>query len=100
VNVISRRGLTQQAKAAKVDSVTMKALLSWYRTTRKARWTSFEDVRDQFTSADRVGGVLIFDILGGRFRLIAAFNFRRQNLHVKALLTHREYDKKEWMKWS
>jgi len=43
---------------------------------------------------------LIFNILGGRFRLIAAFNFRRQNLHVKALLTHKDYDKKEWMKWS
>jgi mRNA interferase HigB len=100
VNVISRRGLLQQAKAAKADSATLKALLSWFRETRKARWTCFEDVRAQFASADRVGGVLIFNILGGRFRLIAAFNFRRQNLHVKALLTHKDYDKKEWMKWS
>ena len=105
--MISRRGLMEQAEAARVDSGAMKALLAWYRATRKASWMSFDDVRACFPdvracfpTVDRVGYLLIFDIAGNRFRLIVTFNFDRQNIHIKALLTHRQYDRKEWMKWS
>lgn len=90
----------EQADAARIDVAGKKALISWYRLCRKAVWLCFEDVRADFPSADRVGDLLVFNIAGNRFRLIVAFNLRRQNLHVKALLTHRQYDKKEWMKWS
>lgn len=48
---------------------------------------------------DQVGDVLIFDIMGGSYRLIARVNYPARRLYVKALLTHREYDRKEWMKW-
>jgi mRNA interferase HigB len=89
-----------EAESARVDSRTLKALLAWYRAARKASWRSFDDVRADFPTVDRVGRLLIFDIAGNRFRLIVAFNFHRQNIHIKALLTHAQYDRKEWMKWS
>ena len=40
-------------------------------------------------SSDRVR----FEIEGGNFRLIAAFNFRRQIAFVKFVGTHAEYDR-------
>jgi mRNA interferase HigB len=33
-----------------------------------------------------------FEIAGGNYRLIAAFNFRRQVVFVKFIGTHAEYD--------
>ena len=56
--------------------------------------------REQFPSADQVGHVLIFDILGGNYRLITRVSYASQTLFVKALLTHREYDRKRWMQWA
>jgi mRNA interferase HigB len=75
-------------------------LMRWYRTTKASRWNSLEDVRASYASADRVGDVLVFDILHNQLRLITATFFRSQRVYVKALLTHKEYDRKEWMKWA
>ena len=33
-----------------------------------------------------------FDVAGGNYRLIAAFDFRRQSVFVKFIGTHAEYD--------
>jgi len=66
---------------------------------RKANWRSFIEVRDHFSSADQVGSVLIFNILGGNYQLITV-DYQSQQLFVKALLTHREYDRKKWLKWA
>jgi mRNA interferase HigB len=60
---------------------------------------NFQPMREVFPPMDQVGDVLIFDIMGGSYRLIARVNYPARRLYVKALLTHREYDRKEWMKW-
>jgi mRNA interferase HigB len=72
---------------------------SWYRVARGSQWRSLLDVRVNFPSADLVGAVLIFNIAHNRLRLIAVVAWRSQRVYVKELLTHREYDRKEWMKW-
>jgi len=99
VNLISRRGLTQAAKAQRVDSATVAELDLWYKTTRAA-WTNLLDVRQNFGSADQVGHLLVFNIRHNRYRLIAFVAYPKQTLYVKALLTHKEYERKEWMKWA
>jgi mRNA-degrading endonuclease HigB of HigAB toxin-antitoxin module len=38
--------------------------------------------------------------LGGNYRLITRVNYEGKRLYVKALLTHTEYDPKEWLKWA
>ena len=53
-----------------------------------------------YRSADLVGRLLIFNLLHNRYRLIVRENFRGQALFVKAVLTHAEYDRKEWMRWN
>jgi len=58
------------------------------------------EVRREYPSADQVGDVLIFDVLGNNDRLMTRVEYNRQRIYVKALLNHREYDRKEWMKWA
>jgi mRNA interferase HigB len=70
------------------------ALEHWYRVARGARWTTTQEimaalVKAKALSADRVR----FEIGGGRFRLIVAFDFGRQIAFVKFVGTHAEYDR-------
>jgi mRNA interferase HigB len=58
------------------------------------------EVRREYPSADQVGDVLIFDILGNNYRLITRVRYDAQRIYINALLNHREYDRKEWMKWA
>jgi mRNA interferase HigB len=97
VNVISRRGLISllEGKSAEVAAHAIR----WYRVARAAQWRTIEDVRVQYPSADQVGRVLVFDLLHSRYRLTVVVSFRNQRLYIKALLTHKEYDRKEWKKW-
>jgi len=97
VNVISKSGLM---KLAKKHPETIAALENLYRLARKSRWHGLHEVPETFPFADQVGSVLIFNVLGGNYRLIMTVNYSRQLMHVKALLTHSEYDRKEWMKWA
>lgn len=72
----------------------------WYKAARLAEWRSLKEVRSTFPDADQVGSVLIFNIRGNRYRLIVTEIFPKNKLYVKALLMHKEYDRKEWMKWA
>jgi mRNA interferase HigB len=78
---------------AKMHPETAAPLERWYRLVRAANWTSMDDVRRTAPGArvlnrDRVR----FEVAGGNYRLIAAFDFRRQIVFVKFLGTHAEYD--------
>ncbi len=97
MNVISRRGLLALAKR---HPETLDALTVWYRTVHRVSWRGLHEVRRDFASVDQVGDVLIFNVLGSRYRLIARVSYPAQRLYVKALLTHNEYDRKEWLKWA
>ena len=42
------------------------------------------------------GEFAVFDIGGNKYRLIAYIRFEKQIVHIKAVLTHRDYDKRAW----
>ena len=71
----------------------------WYRVATGADWSRFADVRAIYPAVDMIGEVLIFDLGRNRYRLIVTVFFPTREIYVKALLTHKEYDRKEWMKW-
>jgi mRNA interferase HigB len=96
VNVISKTGLKKLiAKHPQAE----QELLAWYKVARASGWNSLADVRNNFSAADMVGRILIFNILHNELRLITVTSWRSARIYVKALLTHREYDRKEWMKY-
>jgi mRNA interferase HigB len=71
----------------------------WFKCATAARWDNIQDVRQSFPDTDQVGQVLVFNIRHNRYRLIATVFYPARTIYVKALLTHKEYDREEWKKW-
>jgi len=70
------------------------ALERWYELVKAARWISTDDVRraapkSKVLNRERVR----FEVAGGNYRLVVAFDFRRQVAFVKFLGSHAEYDR-------
>lgn len=59
---------------------------------------NFAELRSVFPSADPVGGFTVFHIGGNKVRLIAAVLYNTQQLYIRQVLTHKEYDKNKWRK--
>ena len=84
----------------KKHPAALDELTGWYKVARKAEWTQLEDVRKDFRTADQIGEALVFDIAWNDLRLITTIEYTSKRIFVKALLTHKEYDRKEWMRWA
>ena len=69
-------------------------LLSWYKTTKHAKWSSFEELKQQFGTCKIVGDDrVIFKIKGNKYRLIVIITFVNQIIWIRFVGTHEEYDK-------
>jgi mRNA interferase HigB len=94
MHVISRRKLREFWT---IHPDARVALERWYKLARKAEWESFDEVRVVFgRRVDRVGKLVVFDIGGNKYRLIAAIHYNRGTVFVRYVLTHAEYDRGEW----
>lgn len=71
-------------------------LQDFRRKVEKGSFGNFAELRAVFPAADKVGERFVFNIGGNKFRLVAGIDFTRGMLWVKAVLTHREYDKGAW----
>ena len=70
------------------------SVMHWRRVVKAAGWKSTAEVQTAFSKAKALNGDRVrFEIAGGDFRLIAAFDFRRSIVFVKFIGTHAEYDK-------
>jgi mRNA interferase HigB len=70
------------------------ALERWYGLIRAAHWSSMDEVqraapKSKVLNRERVR----FEVAGGNYRLVVAFDFRRQVAFVKFIGTHAEYDR-------
>jgi len=93
VRVVGREAIAEFQKDHP-DSVA--PLDRWAGIVEAAAWKNPAEVRATFGSADFVGGKLVFNIGGNKYRLIAAISFEIRILSVEAVLTHSEYDKGKW----
>ena len=70
------------------------ALLRWANTVEAGRWETMVQIGSAFSGAVVLNGERArFEVAGGNFRLIAAFDLRRQIAFVKFIGTHTEYDR-------
>jgi mRNA interferase HigB len=93
MHIISRkvlRAFSQQHP----DSRT--ALDTWFRIMETNDFPSFHDLHQAFARADMVGNLIVFNIGGNKYRLIAAIHFNRQKVYIRHILTHEEYDRGAW----
>jgi mRNA interferase HigB len=73
---------------------TKVSLERWHALVKGGSWTSPVEVQQTFANAVVLNGERIkFEVVGGNYRLICAFNFRLQIAYVKFLGTHKEYDR-------
>ncbi len=73
---------------------TKASLLHWLHVTKAADWQSVGEVQAGFSKAKALNGERAkFEVAGGDYRLIAAFDFRRGITFVKFIGTHAEYDR-------
>ncbi len=75
------------------------ALMEWYKKTEEAEWHSFADIKQTFNSVDYVGNQhYVFNIKGNDYRLVVVIKFTPQNVYIRFIGTHAEYDKIEDIK--
>lgn len=93
MHIISRKALRAFAQRHP-DSAT--ALDAWFRIVKTNRFASFHELRRVFARADMVNNLVVFNIGGNKYRLIAAVHFNRQKVYIRHVLTHEEYDRGAW----
>lgn len=93
MHVISRKTI-QQFWEHYPDS--QSSLVRWYKIMQKSEFGSFNELRRAFPTADKVGDLIVFNIGGNKYRLIASIHFNRNKVYIRHVLTHPEYDKGAW----
>jgi mRNA interferase HigB len=63
---------------------------------RRASWKNLTQLKADFVSADQFERRTIFDIGGGKYRLIARVNYTRQRVYILSILKHSEHSKDRW----
>ena len=90
MRVIARSTLTAFAQR---HPPTRASLAHWLAVTKTAEWKSAAEVQAAFSKAKALNGERVrFEVSGGDYRLIVAFDFMRQIAFIKFLGTHAEYD--------
>ena len=79
------------------------ALGKWMTIVEDAEWKDFAEMRAVISSADEVivesgRRVVVFNIGGNKYRLIAAVHYNTQIVYALLFMTHAEYDKDRWKK--
>ncbi len=93
MHIISRK-ILRQFWEQYPDSET--ALIRWFKLIKSTNIRSFDELRSIFPSADLVDDLIVFNIGGNKYRLIASIHFNRQKVYIRYILTHSEYNKNKW----
>ena len=73
---------------------TEPPLRDWLSVVRRAEWSSMADVKAVFARASIIDRErVVFDVLGGNYRLVVAMKFSARIVFIKFVGTHAEYDR-------
>lgn len=91
LRIITYRRIKQFSK---IHANATTPLNFWYHTTRSKNWSSFNEVKKDFPSADYIGNYrFVFNIGGNNYRLIAIISFNAKKVYIRFIGTHDEYNK-------
>jgi mRNA interferase HigB len=93
MHVISRKALKVFWQR---HSDSREPLVRWFQIVEQTNFADFAALRKTFPSADRVGKLIVFNIAGNKYRLIASVHFNRGKVDIRHVLTHAEYDRGAW----
>jgi len=94
MHVITRKRLLEFGKSYP-DAVT--PLDVWYRLMKAQQFTSWAELKETFGTADNLGkGLVVFDIGGNKYRLVAYVRYTSETnigrVWVRHVFTHAQYD--------
>ena len=73
---------------------TKASLAHWVGIARTADWASTNEVQASFSKAKVLNAERVrFEVAGGDYRMIVAFDFRRGIAFIKFIGSHAEYDR-------
>ena len=71
-----------------------EALRAWYQEAEDAGWNGPNDIRLRYPNADfLLGNLVVFNIKGNHYRLIARLNYQSRKVYIRFIGTHAEYDR-------
>ena len=94
MRIVSRKAIREATAKHREWGASLNA---WFKIASAADWTSFADVRNSWRRSDVVGRFVVFDISHNRCRLIATINYKWRMVYIRQILSHAEYDEKEWL---
>ena len=91
MRIIARKVLLDFSKA---HPAAKGHLESWWLLVKKANWATPQDVKNALPKASIVANNrVIFNICGGNYRLVVAFNYQYRMGYIRFIGTHADYDK-------
>ncbi len=91
MRIVSRKAIREASAKHGEWSASLNA---WYKVAKNADWRNFAEVRNSWRNSDFV----VFDISHNRCRLIATIKYRWRMVYIRRILSHADYDEKEWQK--
>jgi len=95
MRIVSRKAIREASARHREWGASLNA---WYKIAKSADWKNFADIRDSWKKCDAVGRFVVFDISHNRCRLIATVNYKWSMLYIRHVLSHADYDRKEWQR--
>ena len=92
-NIVSKTSLREFWEK---HSDSKEPLERWYNIAKNKVFSSFSDVRNTWADADMVDKYIVFNIGGNKYRLVAKVAYKIKHIFIRAVLTHKEYDKGKW----
>ncbi len=73
-------------------------LRAWYThvNSKTVSWQSWANVKADFGSGSLVGGCVVFNVGGNKYRLVVRILYVSQKVFVLKIMTHEEYDEDKW----
>jgi mRNA interferase HigB len=91
MRVIARNTLAIFWTAHPETKVTLER---WLKRVKAAHWTSTDEVQRAAPKCKALNGERVrFEVAGGNYRLVVAFDFHRQAAFIKFIGTHADYDR-------
>jgi mRNA interferase HigB len=94
MRIVSRKAIRE---ATAKHSEWSASLNAWHQITKGADWKNFSDVRRSWRNSDVVGRFVVFDISHNKCRLIATIKYKWRMVYIRHILSHADYDEKEWL---
>ncbi len=88
--IIENRRATDKFVAKHADARVPFA--EWIEKVEAAQWTDLVDLKETFNSADYVKGLVVFNVGGNNFRVVAEVVYTEQIIRIAKVGTHAEYD--------